>query len=110
MKEDQLSPMGQGMRDALLERADLTRAIEVTNQLIDTVLDGFNDANTSVATSMVARALMARAMISVGAAWWSDLTKAPLPMTTAVLRSLMIDPPVEFEEHCFNQADEGKPS
>ena len=101
-----LPPNALALRDLLLSSADEAIAIKVANRLVDQALDGFNDANTSVGTSLLARAMMARAMIGVGATWWADLTNQPEPVAWAALHSLVTDLPVSIDQVSVRK-DEG---
>lgn len=97
---NELSRAAEALRDRILHDADGGRATIVANELIEAALAGFNSANTSIATSLFARALVARAMIQVAAKWLTDVTKQPLPETHAAILALVDALPPFMEEDC----------
>lgn len=103
---DSLSAIALVHRHRLLAAADEERAIEVVNDILPGVLDAFNDANTSVATSLLARMLFARAVIGVAHAWLNDLApNSTAPETYRALLSIVTDPPVNVNEVCYKEGE-----
>ena len=96
---------GNLMREHLIAQADMTAVAEVSSALIDEFLDRLNDySNTlTVASSLVARALVARALWQVAGAWAADCARQPQEIGVAALRSIMLDPPPSIREHHWNE-------
>lgn len=94
MKDHTLTGDAAVLRDILLERADVDQALEVCNAIILGTLDAFNAAGTSVATSLLARALLARATLGVARDWWHEIQPpAKPPEIQKALISFITDPP-----------------
>ena len=92
--------MTTDLRAHLLASGDLMRATALAGELHDRLNEELNDAGVTVATSLLARALLARAVIGTAAAWWADLN-VPEPLTYAAIRSIVDDLPPELTPVCF---------
>lgn len=88
------------LRDNLLNAADLATAADLAASLHDRFNELLNDAGITMATSLVARALFARAVIGTAAAWWADIG-VPEPRTFAAIKSIVDDLPPELTPVCF---------
>lgn len=97
MIETKLTTKQQALRAELLAAADLTRAIEVSNKLMEQTAKAFNGENTSMATSLFARSLFIHAMIDISASWWADVTHNPKPETWAAVLDLALNMPLPIE-------------
>lgn len=87
----------EGLRNKLLGNAHIFQSECVAQVVTNQALKAFNDAGTSVGTSLLARALVARAMLQVAAAWWADVSRLPEAETYAALLDLIVNPPPEIE-------------
>lgn len=94
-----LSQKAVQLRERLLIRANTNRAIGDANALIEPLFIALNKLipPATVADSLLTRALLARALLQVGAQWWSDCTSEPMPETWAALISFIEDPPAAIE-------------
>lgn len=99
----ELSEAAASLRERILGDADHTRAGIVANLVLDQTLDAFNHANTSIATSFLARALVLRGLLHVAGLWLNDVTTVPTPECFAAMRSIADDPPPGFEGMCWNE-------
>lgn len=106
MIELTLTPHQQHLRETLLEHADWHRAKEVSNDLMIMACKAFNSADTDVATSILARALLSHAMMQIAGAWWTDVTKLPLPDTYQAAMSIVVDLPPGFVTTNFTMEQE----
>lgn len=89
-------------REILLANADRHAALQAANNLADAVNEALNEAGLSAATSLLARVLIARAVLDVAATWWTDLMPTlPLPVTSAALRGIIDNPPLWLESVNF---------
>lgn len=89
-------------REELLAAADRDCALEISNELVNHVNDRLNALGVPPATSLLARALISRAVLEVAGLWWADMVRAPAPVTIAALRSIVDDPPPWIATHTFN--------
>lgn len=85
------------LRAQLLAAACHQGAVQATNALVDVLLDAFNEIRMNKATSILSRALMARAIIGTAAEWWSDDGGPPAPETFKAVMSLVTDLPPHLE-------------
>ena len=88
------------LRTQLLAAADLSRAADLASELHDELNEALNNAGVNVATSLLGRALLARAIIGTAAAWWAD-SGVPEPLTFSALKSIVDDLPPELTPICF---------
>lgn len=95
-----LSGIAQKLRAAVLE-GDGALACRVAEQISNQALNAFNEANTDVATSLLARSLLIKGMLDVAATWMQDQSDAPLPECFAAMRSLVDDPPPNLTGECY---------
>lgn len=87
----------RGLREGLLASADVEIAYQLAQVFSDNVneqLNGLADRKeVTVATSLLARALTARAVLLVAGDWWSDFGNGPKPAYHGALRTFLDEPP-----------------
>lgn len=93
--------MHQQLRQLLLDKGDQLEATRLANDAIELVNASLNAAGSNAVTSLLARALVARGVMMVAGAWFGDLTNAPEPETQATIRSLVLNPPPQWDLDCF---------
>jgi inorganic triphosphatase YgiF len=90
------------LRDGLLTSADVARAYALAQEISDDVnakLNALADRReASVATSLLARALTARALLLVAGDWWASMGSGPRPAYHAALRSFVDHAPPGWED------------
>jgi hypothetical protein len=79
MIEVKLDKHSQKLRDYLLQHADPGKAMELATAISDQVNDTLNDQGVTSADSLLARALLANAILRVAGTWYADLMKCPPP-------------------------------
>lgn len=89
------------MRSLLIEAANGDEAARLAGDVANLVNARLNDAGVSKATSLLSRALVARAIAVVLAEWWSDVSGQPLPVTAAAIASIIEDLPPQFDGESF---------
>lgn len=97
MIEPKLTNKQQALRTELLANADLARAIEVSNKLMERTAAAFNDERTTMATSLLARSLFVHAMMDISASWWTDVLREPKPDTWAAVLDLALKMPLPID-------------
>lgn len=92
---DSNKPTVQSVRNYLLQNCDQDTANAIAGALSDSVNDTLNDMRfIGSATSLLTRALTARALMRVAAAWWNDLmSDLPRDLAEQVLLDLITNPP-----------------
>lgn len=89
------------LRGHLLLRADLPLAAELAQQISDEVNERLNDAGISAGDSVLARILLANAIMAVTSDWWAALMKVPRPETHAAAMDLLINLPIALEAETY---------
>lgn len=92
-----ISPRAEALRSLLLSAAGSNHAIALANEVTDSVNEQLNAAGVTAATSLLARALIARSVAAIAADWWTDLSSQPKPITSEAIMSLVTDLPPEFD-------------
>jgi hypothetical protein len=97
MIEKKLTTRQQELRTEVLENADMARAIQVSNKLMEQTARAFNDERTTMATSLLARSLFVYAMLDISASWWTDTMHDPKPDTWAAVLDLALNMPLPID-------------
>lgn len=103
---NKLSPKAQGLRDAVEAVANAVAAAELANKIQDMCFAALNEANVDMATSLYARALVARSNVLTAAHWWADVSRAPLPETYAAIMHLVDQPSVAIVQRVTREGRE----
>lgn len=82
-----------GAREQLLECADQRAAADLVAGATDVINRYLNNAGINVATSLLARALIARGTMEVAATWWSDFGRVTHEDAAAALNDIVANPP-----------------
>lgn len=97
------------VRDGLVEQADIDAAAMIAGEVSDMVNRAVNAADIFLATSLVARALIARAIIEVSAEWLADLTLHSSKVSTADARGALLsffdELPAGLRSHSYIDPD-----
>ena len=100
----EFDPRAALLRANVLRQADVDEALQQANLLIGQVNDVLNASGVDAATSLTARALVARGVLIVAGDWYADLTGAPKEATRGAIRSLADNPPVGVAGESFIDA------
>jgi hypothetical protein len=91
-----------GLRDAIEKEADVGMAYSIAQTFSDNVNELVNALadrkDASVATSLLARALTARALLLVAGDWWASMGSGPGPAYHAALRSFIDQAPAGYAD------------
>jgi hypothetical protein len=98
-----------GLRDGLLASADVERAYALAQEISDDVnakLNALADRReATIATSLLARALTARALLLVAGDWWASMGSGPPPAYHAALRSFVDHAPPDYQDRSVIEGD-----
>lgn len=91
-----------GLRDGLEASADVEQAYSLAQSISDDVNARLNELadrqEATVATSLLARALTARALLLVAGDWWASMGNGPGPAYHAALRSFIDQAPANYAD------------
>lgn len=91
-----------GLRDGLEESADVELAYSLAQAFSDNVNEQLNALakrqEATIATSLLARALTARAVLLVAGDWWASMGHGPGPAYHAALRSFVDQGPTGYAD------------
>ena len=98
------------LRAHLIDRAELLISAMLAEEICNMVNDKLNDMGVTIATSLMARALIAHGIVETASHWWSQSTdpRATPPATTAVMRSFVTDIPPFIYGESYIPGEEGE--
>jgi hypothetical protein len=98
-----------GLRDGLETSADVDQAYQLAQVISDEVNARLNKLadrkELTVATSLLVRALTARALLLVAGDWWADMGQGPGPAYHAALRSFVDQAPAGYADRSAVDAE-----